>query len=163
MRLTIGIKTDFINSLMADIPEIDYNSQIEKLAQDEAASQLPTAIKSMIQADKTLLPFLAQRSLYRYGIYMHVSHIEYKMSDDVKEKCVALEGLRDAQSESRREVKGQMEGLIASFTTVKALEAAIPELAHYLPPSADPTKNLPVSNAIASLMTAGWKPKKNET
>ena len=158
MRLTKQDKETFLVNLMADVKKINYRDQLEGLVKAEAIEQLPPPIKEMLKTNKELLPFLATR-YNRSSYYTSVSNVEYELSPHLKKKCDALETLREAQEDSRRQVKAQMAGIIKAFTTVAALEKALPELAQYLPVTTDPLKNLPISDALANLMTAGWKPK----
>jgi hypothetical protein len=65
----------------------------------------------------------------------------------------------DSANDQRRELKSQLVGLIAGFTTIKAAKAGLPEFEKYLPIETEaPTYAVAVqaANVVAKLNEAGW-------
>jgi len=160
MRLTKVIRDAFVRAAMDDVPKRDYETEIHKLLQDDAISQLPPKVKAIAE-DKALRHFLKTESHHISGYHcsnVRVMHPEYSRSPKVNEKVEALL-VEFAEERARLDaLRTKLAATADAVTTRKALIDLLPEFEKYLP--ADEAKavaSLPaVANVLSDFVKAGW-------
>ena len=160
MRLTKVIREAFVRAAMDDVPKRDYETEIHKLLQDDAISQLPPKVKAIAE-DRALRHFLKTESHYISGYNcsnVRVMHPEYNRSPKVNEKVEALLVEFAEQNARLRALRTKLAATADAVTTRKALVDLLPEFEKYLP--ADEAKavaTLPaVANVLSDFVKAGW-------
>ncbi len=152
MKLTRLVKESIVRAIMNDVPKPDR-------AKAHAALQA-AVIKAMSPAVRKVYKE-QPKALCRH----HVSSYNYDFDYSFNVVCgdVDMEPLlkpyAEAQ-EARKKARHQLEGAVMACSTLKQLEATLPEFKKYFPTEAQPTKNLPaLANVVADLSKLGW-PKK---
>lgn len=156
MRLTNAIRDAFVNGVMGDVPQIDYQEQAIKLIQSDDLERLPPEIKKIVKMSN-LVKFL-DRTYYRQGCYISCQvYIGYKPSSEIEAKINALDTAHRVQIDQRKTLRQTLR--IAAYTcrTRKALVEALPEFEKYLPASDVVNRRLPVAqNVVSDFVAAGW-------
>lgn len=166
MRLTKANREAFVIDAMNDVPQIDYNQQIQDLIQNHLLSIAPPAILKAYKDPKTKGYFKSVRvNAPRYtSYYVYLVPDDYKHTPELQTQLQGLSDLNEKQRDSMITLKNKLKGAISAFSTREAAAKAMPEFEKYLP-SADvvKTKNLPaISNLVADLVAAGWPKQKAE-
>lgn len=169
MKLNKTIRDAFVRAVMNDVPSVDYDALAAKKVQDHAYQNLPPeirkvydkpALRGYLNATHTYLPRPLQDT------HVVTADTSYWWLKDAPNLWVELEALAEqkaAQRAARDELKGKLQSVAYSVTTRKALEAALPEFAQYLPAEAVVSKNLPaVANVVADFVKAGWPKEKTK-
>lgn len=169
MKLNNTIRDAFVRAVMDDVPSVDYDELAAKKVQDHAYQHLPPEIRKIydkpaqrgyLKETHTCTPSLLR------DVYAVTANPTYYWAKDVPNLWVELEALAEqkaAQRAARDELKGKLQSVAYSVTTRKALEAALPEFAQYLPAEAVVSKNLPaVANVVADFVKAGWPKEKTK-
>lgn len=159
MKLTNFLRNAFVNAVMADVPTVDYKSQIRKLVLDDAVAALPPAVHAVWE-DRETAGFVN-----RYfgvfggaGVSYPAATERNALSPNVHEKVEALEKQARLQTDARNELLRKLSGVARSVTSRKALAAALPEFAKYLPAEDAPDRSLPVlAGVVEEFKRAGWK------
>lgn len=142
------MRDSFISAVLNKTVNVDYRSQIQEIANQDAISQLPINLQN-----KDTLHYLEKDYVYFdnarcMGSY-YVKNNEYKPSDAVKRKVKAIHDLSETQEEKRKTVKGQLKAVIYGVTTLKAAKEVLPENLHqYLP-----EENVKPANSFAVVTT----------
>lgn len=163
MRLTNTIRDAFVRAAMNDVPSVDYDEIAAKKVQDYAYQHLPPEIKKVY--DKPALRTYLEKTHTRLPSPLWDAHVvtadtSYWWPEAVPTLWAELEALAEqktAQEDTRCGLEAKLRAVAYSATTRKALEAALPEFAQYLPAKAAAPKNLPaVANVVADFAKAGW-------
>jgi hypothetical protein len=158
MRLTKTIRESFVRAAMQDVPKIDYDEQIQKLATQQAVAMMPTDVA---KAYKTNPAWFRSEGHYlgtRLGyIYMPLPS-GMSLTPEARGKIDSLATEKSKQIDARSALKNKLAAAAESVTTRKALVALLPEFEKYLPEDdAAACKTLPaVANLVADFTKAGW-------
>lgn len=160
MRLTNYQRDAFISAIMNDVPKIDYQTQAEAIAKEDAYNQMPVKVKEAFN-DKTLLPYFHKQYFYFRGMNFCSVTIYapegFDVGADAKTKLHELNDLKNSQQENRNALESKLRGAIYSVSTLKAARELLPDFLDYLPEEDKPTKNLPaVANLIVDFKAAGF-------
>lgn len=163
MKLTNKLREAFVNAVMADVPQIDYNDQASKIIEAQTLNLLPVALKEALAKDPSILSLIERHYVGApvglRGQYTHAPS-GFDLSRSAPKAWAELKKLGEknmAQSDAHDRLKSQIKGAAASVSTVKALHALLPEFAKYLPDDTPTTKNLPaLANVVSEFVQAGW-------
>jgi hypothetical protein len=166
-RLSNAMRDSFIAAVMADVPQIDFESRIRDAVNKASAKTLPAAIKKLL-ADPELSQYVATRSctLNRHDGILAGSYITFRLphtSDEDLDKLateVAETIIKEwnQQVEKTAELRQRLRAVAYTCNTTTTLAEAFPEFARYLPrDEAQATRNLPaLTNVVAEFVKAGW-------
>lgn len=163
MNLTKTDKSAFVRAVMADVPHVDYNEEARKLVEGWDLEAMPEKVKN-VYADPALRHYVKESHRLRMpGCLSNlwtVTDLEGALSEDRKSELAVLSAKLREQDEKLATVEDRMEGLIASFRTLKKAKESLPEELHkYLPADRDATgvTNLPtVCSPVDLLKAMGW-------
>lgn len=169
MKLTNTIRDAFVYAVMNDVPSVNYDEIAAKKVRDYAYQHLPPEIKKVydkpalrgyLHETHTCLPSPLQDA---YVVTTNTSYWWLKDASTLWAELETLSEQKAAQRAARTELQGKLRAVAYSVTTRKALEAALPEFAQYLPAEAAVSKNLPaVTNVVADFVKAGWPKEKTK-
>jgi len=165
MRLTKTHREAFVRAAMQDVPQIDYDEQINKLVQDYLDKICPAELMKAYKNEKTR-GYLRSTHVKVYNYERRYFNLvpceDYVLPSDIQEKVNELFKSRSTQYQNNRNLKEKLEAAISAFTTRKAALDAMPEFEKYLPSEMDQTmRNLPaVANLVSDLVAAGWPKQK---
>lgn len=160
MRLTKTTRNIFINSVMADVPKIDYDQQIEDAIRQEFIDALPPAVRRLWD-DSQLRCYVKEgevRNPHTYG-YTIVPAYQKNMSYEASKKVLELCELRMQQKEKRQELSNMLHAVAWGHNTDKSLREALPELAHYVPRDGTTAADRTVpalTGVVDAFKKAGW-------
>lgn len=162
MRLNKTHKDAFVRAVMDDLPCIDYNEQAKQLVEEYFAAKCPADIVAFNKKHPGLLK--TQRVATPYplnGVYtpfaLEACHNTESAHPVLWKKLVPLAEASAAQSAKAKELRAKVRGLIEACSTRKQAAERMPEFEKYLPAEETaPLANLPVSNVVAELVSAGW-------
>lgn len=172
MKLTKTMRDVFVKSVMQDVPEIDYQQELQKVAESRACEKLPKEITKIFK-NASLKGFIAISNMSfrsQRGRYLSVNIPIYSDHSAVKSDLLVLPEFadllakHDKQTETRASLKYKVEQSIQSVTTVKQALELMPEFAKYLPKQGETVSKLTpavIANLAADLTKAGW-PKKDK-
>lgn len=170
MKLTVQMKNQIINAIMADIPEHNYHQDAKDLVLPVVVDKLPAAIRR-IYDDNALAPYLKHmviRPRSNAGLTVSIPSAEGSYTTDILQYLDVktlnkFEALGVAMREARQKRQNMMSELMRSFklvSTFKQFEDAFPKLKRYLPTPERPVPNLPATTDLMdNLKKIGW-PKK---
>ena len=163
MRLTKLDKECFVDSVMGDVPQIDYDEQAAAICMAWAIERLPAEVAVVY---KKFPGWIEARQLSTprglNSTYVPMLERMWNTSDDQPElwaKLVPLSEAAQAQCEARRELKSKVMAAIYGCSTLKQAQDRLPEFKKYLPEDCNGTStaNLPATaNLVTELMAAGW-------
>lgn len=164
MMLTKTTRQAFVRAVMADVPQVDYQTKFQDWATKRAVEVLPPAVRKLWDDKKT-------REYVRiknpFGIYSGLTARVPGISDDalqalLNEEREKMQALSREQQKARDAMTARLEGAALSVRTRKALAELLPEFEKYLPANnAEANRQVPaVANLVADLTKAGW-PKKS--
>jgi len=162
VKLTNYMRQAFINAIIQDVPQVDYDSQLRKLIHDEAVALLPPKVQALMK-DPVCAPYLNYAYWTSKGVHQ-AQHIPSPRFDSVKfgtEASIRIAEMikvRDDQALLMKSLRDKVHAVAYSVSTRKALAAALPEFEKYLPADeAKAIRALPVvANVVADLVKAGW-------
>lgn len=159
-------REDFVDSVMADVPKIDYCNMIESEARKDLESQLPAEIKKLMKSElskylgKSYISVTNYRELEGVGsISIQTAAQHEKFSQEFRTRRAELMKLHNAQYETRSNLKTQLRATAEMCRTDKQLAERLPEFSKYIPKKggAVTTANLPaLANLVADFTKAGW-------
>ena len=169
MRLTTTLKDAFINSVMADVPSVDYTEQKIKLIQAAAHNVQPPLLKKFIKDNPTMVEWVKSLQYYsskgRISVLVKGCHITETALDgniELQNKLYDLRQQEVNQFNNRNELQKKLQQVVTGCNTRKQLLEALPEFEKYLPKEAAPSRNLPaIANLVSDFTQAGW-PKKGK-
>lgn len=156
MRLTNSIRSAFVNSVMNDVPSVDYIDQMQREANRIGHAMMPPEIAAVY--DK--YPKWFEKQWASIGSWHGYGPFPCKNTAFRAEDIQAMDRLKQLEIEQNlalSRLRNQLEQAAASATTTKALAEMFPEFAKYLPAEETKTRNLPaIANVVADFMKAGW-------
>ncbi len=158
MRLTMNLKESFVRAAMADVPSVDYDEAISKVACEDAASKLPPKVRA-VYADKATRHFVATTYIRIAGAYLCVPNGgDYSPSPEATLEVERLCKEQKTQADKRNDLRLKLRGCAMACTTKKQLVDMLPEFEKYLPEDeAAACRTLPVvTNVVADFVKAGW-------
>lgn len=161
MRLTNTIREAFVNAALDDVPSVDYQSMISKLALDDAISQMPATLQRAYKVcpeyfenkGKQLQDENGRHIGWYYGPWGNSN-----MTSETRAKIVEANALMSAQSIARYRLKEKLSAVAHSTTTRKGLVELLPGFEKYLPEEAAPLSRMvpAVANVLEAFVDAGW-------
>lgn len=169
MRLTTTLKDAFINSVMADVPSVDYTEQKIKLIQAAANNAQPPLLKKFIKDNPSMVEWLGSVRYYSSKGCVYVTIRGCQATETTLDGNIKLQGqLNDLhqkqviQSDTRKGLQKKLQQVVTGCNTRKQLLEALPEFEKYLPKETEPSRNLPaIANLVSDFTQAGW-PKKSK-
>ena len=164
MKLTKAIRENIVTLIMADVPVIDYDSQVRDAIVSKAKEMTPKVILDLATKEATAKWFGTQTVYIQNIGYIAVLGPEEDSSfyNALKEHVKPLVEKHHKQLTERSNIKVNLEVTLSTCNTDKELIERFPEFAKYLPKEGN-TLNLPATTAVMdSLKAAGWPNKKPE-
>lgn len=164
MKLTKTAREIFLNNVMADVPFVDYEQQIEEAVRKEFVDKLPPAVRrvwddaalrSYIETRVVSLPRASDEAFvgYVYVPCLSDERYEYAPNNEVQR----LVKLNTAQKELRNALMTKLQAVASSCTTDKALREALPEFAKYVPSDTPTDRSVPtLTGVVDAFKQAGW-------
>lgn len=159
VKLTNYMRDAFVSAVLQDVPQMDYQSAMEKEVRDDMIRQMPPKVAA-VYADKELHRFLTNHYFHGYGIYLQVPGDRdwCKLSPAAVKRLEKLQEQHDSQAKMMDDLRSKLRGVAYACTTRKALVEALPEFEKYMPadePAA--MRSLPVvANVVTDFVKAGW-------
>lgn len=176
MKLTNYIRDAFIESVMNDVPSIDYDEQITSLIMKKAVERLPKPVQALWKSEATKVFVVTGQC--RVGGHDAVSIGGVPGFDDWGSKLMGatpeeskaffaqfdeLLAKRKEQKDRRHDLRAKVRAVAYSSTTRKALLEKLPEMEKYLPEEGEKASQLPVvANLLGDLVKAGWPKSEHE-
>jgi hypothetical protein len=160
MRLTNTIRQAFVKAALDDVPSVNYQDQMYKLALKDAVDQLPPDV---VKAYKAHPQYFNVSGRYHDGVGHYGGPWgDNRMRPETVKQIQDLHELNQAQRDHRRQLEIKLRGVADSTNTRKALVEALPEFEKYLPVEDLPlSRQVPaLANVLSDFVKAGW-PKKN--
>lgn len=174
MRLTKIHRGAFVRAVMDDVPKIDYDEQLRKIALEDSISQLPAAVQA-IARDEELVSFLNfeyKHTGYSNG-WSNTSMVVYQRSDssfcfteDAQDQIDKISLERVNQFDVRQRLETKISGVIEGCSTRKRAVELLPDFEKYLPTETDiaTDRSVPVICDLKETLTAlGFPKDKTET
>lgn len=168
MKLTKYDKSSFVNAVMNDVPEVDYNEQVKVIMLEWIVSKMPPSVLK-VWNDKKTKGYMVQNHYYLtppgLNTFFGPEIIPVQpLPTNISEELKKLGELSQAQRRSREDLNDKVSSLIEPCTTLnKAYELLTENFHKYLPADRDgiKTKNVPaVRDTVKALKDAGWPIKK---
>lgn len=160
MKLANYIRDAFIESVMHDVPRVNYEDQIAQILDTDVINQLPPLIKRVYESAE-LRGYLDVRNGYHYVGNQHVHHIVIGDFAPREEAITRAEALMEKQIESETQLDGlrrKLHSIAYGCKTRQELLQALPEFARYLPVPAksENLQPLVVVDVVNDFVKAGW-------
>lgn len=165
MKLTNYTRDAFIDSVMNDVPKIDYHAAYLVAFLNAYLPTLPKAVQELWASNATR-PYLYLGTVRACGSSFAVpSHERYSDVLPPLGSVATLDSIvaaHNAQKQARESLRVNLKGAAYGCTTTKALRELLPEFDRYLPAEIEKTsRQLPVvQNIMADFVKAGWPAKK---
>lgn len=165
MKLTNYTRDAFIDSVMNDVPKIDYHAEYRAEFLKAYLPTLPKAVQDLWASNATR-PYLAVNTVCGCGSSFAVpTHDRYSSVIAPLGSAATLASIvaaHNAQKQARESLRVNLKGAAYGCTTTKALRELLPEFDRYLPAEIEKTsRQLPVvQNIMADFVKAGWPAKK---
>lgn len=175
MRLNKKHRNAFVRAVLADVPSVDYDRQIQVAMRDMFKGALPAAVRTLLRDDECAHhihhsrvpgPKPGQPTDY---CHLQPSYLVPGYWDRDARRAVIkanaqrwedIRGLVDAkvrQEDQRQQLHGELRALIESCRTTQQAEKLMPELRDYLPTKQqESADNLPATQVVTHLQSAGW-------
>jgi hypothetical protein len=165
-RLTQQQRDIFIEAIMLDVPQIDFEEEREKLVREEAVEAI---LPSLQRAYKDHPDWFATTQVYsRETGYVYFPLAAWlEVPAHIMKKAEELKKRETAQESARRELRNKLKVRVKSIITLGGLEKAFPEFKKYIPSKpavGNPDRSLPVADAqiVAEAVKMGWPKGKKE-
>jgi len=159
MKLTNTIRDAFVRAAMDDVPNGNFQDQLNKLVMDDAVAQLPPKVRALWSSSE-LRPYVKTHNPYRLksNTYIPALDEEFKLSETAAKKYDELVAAMSAEQESRKELRSRLRSVAYAASTRKQLVDLLPEFEKYLPAYEKAAiRTLPVvANVVTDFMKAGW-------
>jgi hypothetical protein len=168
MRLTTLDRDAFVRAVMDDVPQTDYDSQAQEIANGIVRDAMPAKVRDVYD-DPELRDYLRSEcfyggnyldSIYLYGVHVRRDRADdaMKLSDIINQALADLSQKAETQTKTRRELRDKARAAIYACNTLKQARDALPEFVKYLPADRNgATSNVPViAGLVTDLMAAGW-------
>lgn len=155
----------FVESVLNDTPYIDYQEQINAVAQAALLEYADPKVRAVYD-DPTLRRCLDYNYSERfasnkdsvhgyYAVHVVTDHV---LPEEAMAEIIALAKKNKEQNRVRSELRDKLTALIQGYNTLNQARKALPEFEKYLQDEEpEKTKNLPViANVVTDLMNAGW-------
>jgi hypothetical protein len=162
MRLTNSDRDAFVQAVLDDVPQINYDEQARSKVMAFAIARLPADLQPLYKK----YPDFFETSWYRTpgcvsSVYAvgHTSCDIEAVDKDFWNELQELSNQKRAQSTTHSELRNQLHAAIFSCTTLKKAQEVLPEFKKYLPADRDGVvdRSMPIiSNLLATLTEAGW-------
>lgn len=159
-------REDFVNSVMADVPRIDYHDMIESEARKDLEAQLPDPIKKLMKSDLASYLEMRYKSVTEYreldgrgSISISTVAGKLKFSEAFAARRRELIKLHNEQYEKHRLLKQNLRATADACRTDKQLAERLPEFSKYIPKKGGSVvkAQLPaLANLVADFTKAGW-------
>lgn len=160
-------REDFVTSVMADVPKVDYYDMIEKEGRADLESQLPAEIKKMMKSEvlskylgRSYVSITQYREVDGHGTISISTVAQHeKFSPEFKARKNELVKLHNEQLQTRRDLTNKLSATASICKTDKQLAERLPEFSKYIPKKggAVTSANLPaLANLVADFTKAGW-------
>lgn len=166
MRLTKADREMFVDGVMDDVPNIDYDKLAAELVRDTLLSVAPKAVKELYKTHPSWLHgFNIHTPDGLQMIYTKLRVPEAGGNDFAVRwpqqwaQLTEWGKLNQQQREATKALRVKLNATIAGYTTLKAATEGLPEFAKYLPRDRDVVKDRSVpavANVVTDLMNAGW-------
>lgn len=157
MRLTKHMREAFVRAVMVDVPQIDYDEQMQNIALTGAVDLMPPAVRDAYKKHPEFFS-LEWQSVRGCGSFYLPVPDSHKLKPDVVEAIQKLKLSKDSQANCRNDLRLKLEGCAAACTTLTSLKDMLPEFVKYMPadePAA--CKTLPVvQNVVSDFDLIGW-------
>lgn len=168
MRLTNYIRDAFINSVLQDVPQVNYDNKIRQVVMEDFIEQMPKAVR---EAYSRFPEYFRASSIYinDFGYVSVHCGDKKELTQTTKEKVKELVKQHHEQSKIRSKLKTDLKAVAYSVTTANALRKALPEFEKYLNEyvTKPVDRSVPaIANVVSSFVAAGWpkvkKPQQTE-
>lgn len=158
MRLTNTDRDAFIQSVMDDVPKIDYAEKARSMAMKHAVERMPALVAKSnpewVRGEHIHLGYLPN------GTSAHLP-VErgFKFDEAFTSQLLQLAADAKEQEKRLRDLRASVRSAIYGCSTLKQAKERLPEFEKYLPAERDGKyiPNLPaVANLVTELMNAGW-------
>lgn len=159
MKLTNTIRSAYTNSVMNDVPEIDFKDQATKIVMAAAIASLPPAVAKIYSDPKTRHYVSTTWNNFGFITLTYPSGGDRPtLSIEDTRTLAELAEAHATQYKVRNDLKDKVKAAAYSCTTRKALVELLPEFEKYLPSEQEAaSKNLPaIANLMVDLVKAGW-------
>jgi hypothetical protein len=163
MKLTQTMRDAFVRAALADVPKVDYDSQIRAEALRIAVAKMPPAVQAFYKKH----PDWVTRYTYAFVVPgCALVSVLLPMQDGAKldpgerKRVDELLRLNQMQIDTRKALMQKLHSVASGASTRKQLLDALPEFAKYLPAdAASASRTVPaLANVVADFVQAGWKP-----
>lgn len=171
MRINNQHKQEFINSVMAKVPEIDYEQKARDLIMKIALESLPEPVRKIYDDPSTkdyvstvyssVVESLELNGRRRLCVSVRTpfvgEHVFSENSDGTKKVKVLIRKAIE-QDNQRSELTQKLRCATNGVKNLKTLKDLLPEFIEFMPEEGKPTKNLPsVLGLKAEFEAAGLK------
>lgn len=163
MNLNQADRQAFVNAVMDDVPQVDYEEQMNKLVIETSKAHLPKPLRDLLASNPEVNEHMGLHRVYagysyRYALGTAVTGELIDRDEEFQEKIKLLVDKSAKQQQERLSIRGSLLGVINDCRTLKQAEQRLPEFAKYLPAdrTTTGTTNLPVANLIGDLTKMGW-------
>lgn len=174
MKLTNTGRDAFVARAMADVPKVDHDEAMRKLAKAAAILALPPAVRK-IATDKALSHFVHSVTInFDYkDDGRHTTYFSADVPGTWETRETMVEALRlemrphlvakSQQYHEREALKSMIRRAAYGVSTTKALAELLPAFQKYLPLETVPDRTVPaVAGIIEAFAKAGWPAGKTE-
>ena len=160
MKLTNFLRQAFVSAVMQDVPQEDFDEQIDKARVQAIALQLPPKVRAVWE-DPLLRGYIDVFSICVLGdAYIQIPDpwgYDSREAKAVREAVTPLIVQRAAARKARTDLRNKLEAVVAGCSTRKQLVEALPEFEKYALQEPAKLAGLPaVSGVVADLVAAGW-------
>lgn len=160
MRLTNYIRDAFIDSVMNDVPKVNFTEKAHKIYVEDILKQIPKEVRAIWDNPQTSR-WINDRTVHICGNSVRIPRFGYddlNLTEKGQAAVKAVEAEYLAQKSSRADLRTRLKGVAYSCTTLKALKEALPEFEKYMPADVEaPSRMVPViANVVADFVKAGW-------
>lgn len=158
MRLTKLLRDSFINSVMQEVPRIDYHEKARVLIQKDAISRLPKTVRAIYDDINTRHYVATRNQHFSFGGYINVVGKEYETHQIVEDQLTQFYKVSKVQDETHNALRTKLTTAAYACTSRKALVEMLPEFEKYMPEDeATVNRALPVvQNMLSDFVKAGW-------
>lgn len=154
------MKEAFVQSVMNDVPSVDYVDHGKNLVQGELVKLVPKKLQDVYDDKDTRVHLDTSTAWFGsvYG-YFYFGSLKDNLPEAVKEAAKALGKKSDEQAKTRQELRQKLNQALEPITTTKALKEAFPGYEkHYPYEETKPTTNVPsvlLGDLLTTLAAAG--------
>lgn len=166
MRLTKTHREAFVARVMADLPRIDYQEQIQKIMLDHALAKLPAKVRALYD-NTELRPWVSQtywswwehvreeslRTQLHVSVYVPANESYSALPEEAKPLFTAWKD----QLRRHHELQTSLIATVAGCSTLRSLRETLPQFAKYMPEVEEANRNpLAITGVVDAFKAAGW-------